>query len=399
MRKSKQIVYELILEKEEVTVNELKNRTRLSRQSIHKNLNELLSENKIFKRGSPPFVYYSEFDSVIGGSSNPSKNNKVYDIAIIGAGPVGTLFARELSKYFSVALIEKNKYGFCRKTFSIVNENARKNRIEDCLQGTLMAEVGLYSFLNKRSSIKKLDLEESKWGVVLDNAKYFKKLRNEIEENGSDIFEYNEVIRMFTRKEFVKLVTDKADFHAKLVIDCSGVNSKFLTQNNRKYEYYFSVYGRVSKKVIDKSEPFLTYLLAHVATVDNEKIFVNNVPESGRFLPWVYTISSDMKSLDEMRNYFDVANKEDYLRSQNLEYGSKEYYGWIPVGDLYVSSENRIIAFGDAGSMAPANSGMTFDFTLKRIDTYVDRIRELFLKNDFSVYSLEGVKRLSLIHI
>jgi len=56
-----------------------------------------------------------------------------YDVVIVGAGPAGLFMAKELSKDFSVCVIEKNKIGETSKFWVVSNKNIKDNKLEDCV--------------------------------------------------------------------------------------------------------------------------------------------------------------------------------------------------------------------------------------------------------------------------
>lgn len=75
----KQKIIEYITENTQVTANNLYKQLGISRQAVHKNLNKLMLEDKIYKIGTPPTVYYliKEEDGFIVSDKSTELENDI----------------------------------------------------------------------------------------------------------------------------------------------------------------------------------------------------------------------------------------------------------------------------------------------------------------------------------
>jgi len=109
----------------------------------------------------------------------------MYDAIVIGGGPSGLIFARELSRKFHILLIEKGEIGNNHRAYTTSYDLLKRNNLEKYVVGE--ADQALLKYGEIRKKFK------HKVGTV-DEKKLFIDFKREIIQNNSSVHEKEEVI-------------------------------------------------------------------------------------------------------------------------------------------------------------------------------------------------------------
>ena len=213
--------------------------------------------------------------------------------------------------------------------------------------------------------------------------------------NGSDVKEFVEIKEIIINSSSAIVITNNLTINCRMILDCSGYNSKFIKQgSNIKYEYFWNVYGKdfiYSENSNIREDT--TFLGALVAEYKSDKILINDVPQNNStYTPWMYVLSDKKIPLDEMKKYYEIALKSEFLKNKivNCEIG-KEKYGWIPAKDIISHANDRILSLGDSSALSPWTSGSTFSYMLKHLEEYCQKLQICIHTNSLTSKDLDKI--------
>ena len=313
----------------------------------------------------------------------------VYDVIVAGAGPVGLLYAAELSKEFRVAVIDKGPIPTYVKSWGVYRWALKQTGYERFGSNILRA-FGIHSHLAQQSVVIELKPEQE-W-ITIDEYQWLPHLIDLIRRNGGDILERVSIAETTVGERAIELHTTQGPIRAKLMLDCTGVNSPFIPkEDNLLIEYYWNIYGRrFTGGNVDFS---VSHILAHIGDKDGYKLFVNDVPEgSSHYTPWLYIMSRQKIPVDQMREYYEFAVNSDFLKNRVANFSpTAEKYGSAPMRDFKQRATDRILSLGDAGGMGPWASGATVGFSLETLPVFLPRIRKALNENRLTAADLEQV--------
>ncbi|MEL7671566.1 NAD(P)/FAD-dependent oxidoreductase [Methanobacterium sp.] len=273
---------------------------------------------------------------------------KNYDVAIVGAGPVGSTFARYMAeKGLKVAIFEKKKeVGVPLQCAGLLGNKIKDVNVlpEEVILNKIYGAC-LYSPSSTMISMRK---KEEPLAYVLDRVRYDKYLAQLAVDKGAELFLNHRAEKIdiengeiyFKDKKISAEIIVGADGHSSIVSEAFGNDFKFV---------------HASQYLIDTGESTFKE--------DYFQVYVNSKISPG-FL-WVIPISEstarvglfadfDYKELSEILNEF-LENNEELRDSKIL----KKYHGKIPIYDPKKDIvKNRAILIGDAASQVkPTTSG------------------------------------------
>lgn len=273
---------------------------------------------------------------------------KNYDVAIVGAGPVGSTFARYIAeKGLKVAIFEKKKeVGVPLQCAGLLGKKIKDvNVLPDEVILNKIYGACLYSPSSTMISMRK---KEEPLAYVLDRVAYDKYLAQLAVDKGAELFLNHRAEKIDIENGEIYFKDKKIS--AEIIVGADGHSSIVSEAFDNAFK---SVHA--SQYLIDTGESTFKE--------DYFQVYVNSKISPG-FL-WVIPISEstarvglfadfDYKELSEILNEF-LENNEELRNAKIL----KKYHGIIPIYDPKKDIvKNRAILIGDAASQVkPTTSG------------------------------------------
>jgi len=273
---------------------------------------------------------------------------KNYDVAVIGAGPVGSTFARCIAdKGFNVVMFErKREIGVPLQCAGLLGKKIKDlNILPD---EYILNEVSGAYLHSPSDNILKVSRKDPE-AYVIDRVGYDKFLADLAVQSGVEILLNHKVNNLNVKTGEVGVNNIDKCFKAEFIVGADGPASL------------------VSKKFNPQSKSIMAaqYLLdmgGDVFDTDNLHLYANSQLSPG-FL-WVIPISKSIARIGLFANMdYNGLNSvlKNFLRSNNLYKNVsilKKYYGFIPV---YESKKelfkDRTLILGDAASQVKPTTG------------------------------------------
>lgn len=296
---------------------------------------------------------------------------KSYDIIIVGAGPVGISIAVKLNKKYRTLIIDKRKIPYIGKTLAVPKKWLKKAGFEKYIEHEITS-IGLYSYLDDEYFTNQLP--ERYFGAVLKSKLFFNDSITKLKKKNFQILENTEIVKYKHRNDSVIIASNKKDhFNAKLIIDCSGIDSIFNKDNNNSQSnLYYTVYGKRYSK--SKLSTQCTYIPAFIKQDEiGNNILVNYLPENEKTcLLWSMILDKRRYDIIHMRKlYKDIKQSKfwnnNFFKSRELG----EQYGIIPMRESKTNIQDNILSLGDAGAYSPWANGMTFSVTIQKLSEII----------------------------
>jgi len=315
----------------------------------------------------------------------------LYDIIIVGAGPVGISIARKLDRKYKVLIIEKKKVISIDKSWAVPRTWLEKASFDKYI-GNEINKIGLYSYLNDNYSTLKLPSNYK--GGVIDSEIFFKDSIRIIKQKSFYILKDTEIIRYIKKRNTVTLESQKGNkYKSRLIIDCSGVNSIFIKDSrNLNRIFYYSLYGIRYEN--SKLDPHCTFIPAFLGQdKKGHNILVNNLSEDGKScLLWSMILDKKKHNISYMREFFENIRRSKFWNDNFLGFKEVgEQYGIIPLKKSKPFVQKRILSLGDAGAYAPWANGMSLSFTIKNLHIIISRIENSLENNRLKINNLKKV--------
>lgn len=315
------------------------------------------------------------------------------DIVIVGAGPVGLVFAQELAKTNSVILLDKNAIPSLHKSWASPIGWLQEAGLER-FASAIVSKAAVYYGANGSSSIR--DLPVSAHIAAVDETRLYKELLKMFAESGGVLKPLTTVNHYFLTASGIELITSTGTIKAKLLLDCTGVDSPFIKKGvNIKQRFYWNVYGY--KYDGHTSDRDLSYLCAYVANYQGLKLYINDMPEGkSAYTPWMYIMSKRKLPLKTMRDAYTVALESKFLKPiVKNHHQQQEKYGWIPAAEVNSHASDRILSLGDASALSPWSTAATFSFMLHKLKPFCQKITEQVITEKLSQADLNQIVKLN----
>lgn len=271
---------------------------------------------------------------------------KDYDVAVVGAGPVGSTFARYASeKGLKVGIFERKKeIGVPLQCAGLLGNKIKEVNIlpEEVILNEIYGAC-LYSPSNTMISMRK---KEKPLAYVLDRIAYDKFLAKLAVDKGAELFLSHRVENIDTKSGEIFFKDKKIS--AKVIVGADGHSSIVSKKFNNNL------------KTVQAAQ----YLVDTGKTTFNDDYFQVNVNSeiSPGFL-WTIPLSKstariglfadyDYKSLNMILNNF-LKSDEKLKDAQIL----KKYYGKIPLYESKDIVKERTILLGDSASQVKPTTG------------------------------------------
>jgi flavin-dependent dehydrogenase len=286
----------------------------------------------------------------------------MFDVVVIGAGPIGLYVARLCEKMgYKVIILEENKeIGKPLKCSGLISLNVKKFFPDVESWDVIENEVDSAVLHSKRSE---LVLKKAKAAYVINRVKFDKKISESV---NCEIKLGYKAEKISVHDKSCEIGTSKGTVKGEMVIGCDGPNSLVAKD--------FAGRGKIVKGLIaiakksDRSKNVDLYF-------DKKTLkdgFFWKIPRGGttEYGAW----GSDVKFTD-IEKFFDIKNYEKFA-------------GLIPVKPVEKSYSRRILLIGgSAGQNKPwSGGGVVYGLTCANIAAKV--IEKAFRFNDFSEHVL-----------
>jgi geranylgeranyl reductase family protein len=275
-----------------------------------------------------------------------------YDVLVVGAGPVGSTFARYMAlNGFKVGVLEKKKeIGVPLQCAGLLGKQIKNvNPLPDELIINQVYGAYLHSPSDNELKVSKNEPQ----AYVLDRVGYDKFLAQLAVDAGADLFLNHRVKDVDIKNGHVYMNKDKREMSAKIIIGADGYNSLISEKvSNKSY--------KTPKQV--QAAQFLVNFKQDLFDTDYVHLHVRAALSPG-FL-WTIPLSESTARIGLFGNsdYHYLNNiLKDFLNHNTIfgEYSIlKKYYGMIPV---YNSKKklvnNRCLLLGDAASQVKPTTG------------------------------------------
>ncbi|KAF5088905.1 Kynurenine 3-monooxygenase [anaerobic digester metagenome] len=270
-----------------------------------------------------------------------------YDVAVVGAGPVGSSFARQMAqKGFKVGLIERKKeVGVPLQCAGLVGEKIRNTNLlpEEFIMNKVYGAY-LYSPSGTVLSVAKGEPA----AYVLDRVAYDKFLAEQAVEEGADLLLNHRVNRVDIENGEI-YVKDHGKISADVIVGADGQGS------------FVSSHMNPPSKTVQAAQ-YLVDMGSNVFNSDYVQLHVDSKVSPG-FL-WVIPISESMARVglfadSSYQNLNQIL--KDFISTDKQFKGAsivKKYQGFIPRHDQKKKIlTGRTILLGDAASQVKPTTG------------------------------------------
>ena len=271
-----------------------------------------------------------------------------YDIAVVGAGPVGSTFARYMAEEgFKVGLMErKRKIGVPLQCAGLVGKKIKKlNVLPDEFVLNKVCGAHLHSPSGEVLSVAKKKPE----AYVLDRMSYDKFLAELAVENGAELLLNHKVVGANIKTGDIRVKNQEKNISTSVIAGADGYSSLVSTEFNPP-----------SKTV--QAAQYLVDMGSNVLESDYVHLYVDSRISPG-FI-WIIPVSESTariglfasagyRELTEILDGFLVKNEK--FRNASV---IKKYHGLIPVYDpKKMIQKDMALLLGDAASQVKPTTG------------------------------------------
>ncbi len=274
---------------------------------------------------------------------------KNYDVAVVGAGPVGSTFARHMAeKGFKVVMLEKKKeVGVPLQCAGLLGKQIKKvNILPDEFIINPVNGAFLHSPEDTVLSVSKKKPE----AYVLDRVGYDKFLAELAQNSGANLFLNHKVEKLDSVNGIINIKSNKTTkISADLIVGADGHSSIVSSTFNPPSDSF-----QAAQYLIDVGEKRFSKDFVHLY-VDSKVSpgFLWTIPLSESTARVGLFADANYKQLTQILN--ELINKRSELSGATI---LKKYYGVIPKQDPQKKLvNNRVILLGDAASQVKPTTG------------------------------------------
>lgn len=270
------------------------------------------------------------------------------DVTICGAGISGLLLASELSKSFSVVVLDRSRRPQCSPKFWLTTRKSLDDNPElsDCVDSEWSA-MDFISFDRSTFTAK------GRY-VLWDTKKLENYLLETITANGSAVLYGHRFYSYGVTNTSIRSYANTSLFESRLLIDCMGYSSPIVNAANAvNILGYQHLYGRV----MNLTKP-INPVAADNVIVSGRPSFLEVFPKSdGTANVVLIAPAKGTSSMDQLKRDFNFIVRDthysDILSPTN---DGDALHGIVPIGKIRRRSLERILFYGEAGQVHPAAS-------------------------------------------
>lgn len=274
-----------------------------------------------------------------------------YDVLIVGAGPVGTTFARYMAeKGFKVGIIEKKtKVGVPLQCAGLLGREIKDVNI---LPDELIINPFYGAYLHSPSNNILNVVKDKPEAYVVDRVGYDQFLAQKAVDSGAELF-LKQHVKDLDHKNSRVIIDGKKDFSGKIIVGADGYNS---VVHNKLFTH------SASENPTLQAAQLLVDFGKHL--FDTECVHLHAYSSISPGFIWLIPLSKSMARVGLFGN-FDYHTLNDMLKkflNDNPDFNGrtilKKYSGRIPVHDSKKKIvKDNVLLLGDAASQVKPTTG------------------------------------------
>lgn len=292
--------------------------------------------------------------------------NKMYDIAIIGAGPAGLMASRNLKKNLNFICIDSKKtIGLPLRCGEGVREKEFlqffKHKNYNFVKNTVTSHKIIYNNIQRTVRVNFLELDRTKFERFLA-AKIKKRIKLNTTCKNIEI-----------KKDYAQITTNKGTIKSKLVILANGANYHLQKKLN----------------LIEKDpDPIIGYGGIYKTKNINKNNFYYFFEKNKCGYLWIFPKNKNQANIGygSLKDKAPKKTLKNLLKKHKINAKQiKEYAGIVPVsGPIKKTCENRILVCGTAAGLVYAGTGEGIHFALLSGKIAAETANKAVQKNNFS---------------
>ncbi|MGZ7068572.1 MAG: geranylgeranyl reductase family protein [Methanobacterium sp.] len=299
---------------------------------------------------------------------------KDYDVAVIGAGPIGSTFARYIAeKGFKVAIFEKKKeIGVPLQCAGLLGYKIKEVNV---LPEEVIISESNGAYIHSPSDLMLTVCKEEPVAYVLDRIAYDKYLSELAVEKGAELFLNHRVENVDIKKGEIYLKDKKIT--AKVIVGTDGPSSKVSGKFNSNSNSIHAIQYLVDTRKECFKENFVHLYVESKFSPG----FIWIIPLSKNTARVGLFYDTDYKDLNKILKEFMAKN--EFLKDCKI---LKKYHGKIPVNNFKNKIvKDRAILIGDAASQVKPTTGggLVIGFTCAKMASEV--VAEALEADDISI--------------
>lgn len=299
-----------------------------------------------------------------------------YDVIVVGAGPVGSTFARDISKKgFKVLILEKKKQiGQPLQCAGILGNSIKE--VNELPNNVIMNEVSGANIYSPNLNSLHVNKNETQ-AYIIDRIRYDEYLSNEAINANVDILFKHKVLNVDSKKGIVtfKNEGDINQLSADIIVGADGPSSVVAKCINSHSNHMKGVQYLIK--------------LNDVIDTKNVNLYFNECLSPG--FKWAIPLDNYHMRFGSVGNYDyrTLTNQLNKLLKIKNEYNPmilEKYSGKIPLFDsskkIY---DNRVLLLGDAAAQTKPTTGGGLVLAFKSSKFAVDVVERNLEQNDNNV--------------